>query len=90
MSWFRKAGEKYAETKRLYDEGKESKATCEHCDEVIPADEAECPYCDGGHTGDERAGPRSDEEPTTGGDGCDENAETEDAAVHADDGDADE
>lgn len=45
MSLFRKAGEKFEETKRTFIGGKEVEYVCRSCEESFAEDYEHCPHC---------------------------------------------
>lgn len=45
MSLFRKAGEKFEETKQSFVDGKEAASVCRACEEPVDDDYEYCPHC---------------------------------------------
>ncbi|WIV67165.1 hypothetical protein [Natrialbaceae archaeon AArc-T1-2] len=45
MSLFRKAGEKFEETKQSFIAGKEAEYVCRACEERVAKDDSNCPHC---------------------------------------------
>ena len=45
MSLFRKAGEKFEETKQAFVSGKEPTYVCRACEERVTRDDERCPHC---------------------------------------------
>lgn len=45
MNWFRRAGEKFEETKQAFTSAAETEFVCRACEKALTEHYEECPYC---------------------------------------------